>query len=49
MATKMADAKINKIKGKVTKLNYFFLTAYNSSIFTYIHYFSEVMEKYEFS
>ena len=56
----MADAKIKKFKGNVTKLNYFhayiinmsFLTletACNSSKFIYIYDFSEIIVKYEFS
>ena len=56
----MADAKIKKFKGNVTKLNYFhayiinmsFLTwktACNSSNFIYLYDFSEVIVKYGFS
>ena len=49
----MADAKIKKIIGRVTKLNFFHVytvnmsfnleTVYNSSNFIYIYHFSEVM------
>ena len=56
----MADAKIKKIIGRVTKLNFFsriyrkyviltWKTDCNSSHFIYINDFSEVMVKYEFS
>ena len=52
----MADAKIKKFIGKVTKLNYFYayviLTwkiACNSSSFIYRYDFSEIIVKYEFS
>ena len=56
----MADAKIKKIVGNVTKLIFFsriyrkffiliWNTACNSSNFIYIYDFSEVMVKYEFS
>ena len=53
----MADAKIKKFKGNVTKLNYFhayiinknWKTACNSSNFFYIYDFSEIIVKYEFS
>ena len=56
----MADANIKKIIGNVAKLNFFsciyrkyviltWKTACNSSIFTYIYDFSEVMVNYDFS
>ena len=55
----MADAKIKKFIGNVTKSNYFhayrkyvILTwkiAYNSSSFIYRYDFSEMILKYEFS
>ena len=56
----MADAKIKKIVGRVTKLFFFsfiyrkyvivtWKTTCNSSNFIYIYDFSEVMVKYEFS
>ena len=55
----MADAKIKRFKGNVTKLNYFhayiinvtlaWKTACNSSNFIYIYDFSEIIVKYEFS
>ena len=55
----MVDAKIKKIIGNLTKLIFFCIyrkyvilswkTACNSSIFTCIYDFSEVMVKYEFS
>ena len=53
----MADAKIKKFKGNVTKLNYFhhkyviltWKTACNSSNFIYIYDFSEIIVKHEFS
>ena len=54
----MAEAKIKKIKGNVTKLNYFhayivnvistWITAWNSSSCIYIKGLSEVMVKCEF-
>ena len=56
----MADANIKKIIGNVAKLNFFsciylkyviltWKTACNSSMFTYIYDFSEVMVNYDFS
>ena len=55
----MADAKIKKCIGNVTKLNYFhayivhviltWRTACNSSSFIYRYDFSEIIVKYEFS
>ena len=56
----MADAKIKKIIGNFTKLNFFsciyhkyviltWKTACNSSNFMYMYDFSEVMVKYELS
>ena len=48
---RLADAKIKKIIGNVTKLIFFILTlktSCNSSNSIYIYDFSEVMVKYEF-
>ena len=56
----MADAKIKKFKGNVTKIKLFsriyhkyviltWKTACNSSNFIYIYDFSEIIVKYEFS